>query len=86
MAASELVGFLVRGLVDNPDDVTVSSIEGESANILEVRVHPDDIELVKGNDGETLHHIKSLVSAAAGNTKAIVELLETDGTTSAEEE
>jgi len=85
MGAQELVGFLVRGLVDHPDDVTISTVEGDASSILEVRVHADDIELVKGDDGETLHHIKALVSAAAGNTKAIVELLEADGASGEEE-
>ena len=85
MPTEELVGFLVRGLIDHPDDVSISTVKGDAANILEVRVHGDDIELVKGNDGDTLHHIKALVSAAAGNTKAIVELLEADGSAEAEE-
>ena len=86
MGAEELVGFLVRGLVDNPDDVKISTVTGDAASILELRVHPDDIELVKGTSGETLHHIKSLVSAAAGDTKAIVELFEADATASGDEE
>ena len=76
MAAEDLVGFLVRGLVDSPDQVEVTTIEGKAANIVEVRVNPDDIELVEGDDGETLRHIRAVVSASAGRTKTLVELLE----------
>lgn len=85
MATEDLVGFLVRGLVDNPDDVTVSKVEGDAANILELRVNAEDIELVEGEDGETLEHIKALVSAASGKTKSIVELLEANDGSGEEE-
>ena len=76
MAAEDLVGFLVRGLVDNPDEVEVTTVEGNAANIVEVRVNADDMELVQGDEGETLRHIRAVVSASAGKTKTIVELLE----------
>ncbi|MCP4804684.1 MAG: KH domain-containing protein [Proteobacteria bacterium] len=85
MATEDLVGFLVRGLVDNPDDVTVSTVEGDAANILELRVNAEDVELVEGEDGETLEHIKALVSAASGKTKSIVELLEANDGSGEEE-
>ena len=77
MAAEELVAFLVRGLVDSPDDVVVSTLEeGEASLVIEVSVSADDAELVRGDEGETLRHIKAIVNAAAGKRKAIVELVE----------
>jgi predicted RNA-binding protein YlqC (UPF0109 family) len=85
MAAEDLVGFLVRGLVDSPDDVVVTTVQGDAANIVEVRVNRDDMELVQGDDGETLRHISAVVSASAGKTKTIVELLEGESGESSEE-
>jgi predicted RNA-binding protein YlqC (UPF0109 family) len=75
MAADDLVTFLVRGLVDNPDEVVVSTLEGDASLVLEVSVEADDVELVRGDDGETLRHIKALAAAASGKRKAIVELV-----------
>ena len=40
MELKELVAYVARALVDNPDDVRVSEIEGERTTILELRVHP----------------------------------------------
>lgn len=85
MATEDLVGFLVRGLVDNPDDVAVSTVKGDAVDILELRVNAEDIELVQGDDGETLEHIKALVSAASGKTKSVVELLEAGDGSGADE-
>mgnify|MGYP002633396556 CR=1 FL=1 len=86
MAAEELVAFLVRGLVDNPDDVSVSTVEeGDSSLVIEVSVTSDDAELVRGDDGETLRHIKAIVNASSGKRKAIVELVETAGNGDSEE-
>ena len=80
----ELVSYIVRGLVDNPDDVRVNKIEGDSTVILELSVNPEDRELVTGDDGETIEHIKAVLSAASGRRKAVLELVE-DASAGAEE-
>ncbi len=80
----ELVSYIVRGLVDNPDDVQVNKIEGDSTVILELSVNPEDRELVTGDDGETLEHLKAVISAASGRRKAVLELVE-DASAGAEE-
>lgn len=72
----ELVSYIVRGLVDNPDEVQVNKIEGDSTIILELSVNPDDRELVTGEDGETLSHLKAVLSAASGRRKAVLELVD----------
>ncbi len=79
-----LVTYIVRGLVDNPDDVRVNKIEGDSTVILELSVNPEDRELVTGEDGETIEHIKAVLSAASGRRKAVLELVE-DASAGAEE-
>lgn len=76
MAVEELVTFLVRGLVDNPDAVRVNRIDGDATIMLELTVDSDDVELVRGVGGETLQHVRAVVSAASGRRKAILELMD----------
>ncbi|MFZ5477276.1 MAG: KH domain-containing protein [Myxococcota bacterium] len=71
-----LVSHLVKGLVSRPDQVTVNTVEGEASVLLELTVAPEDIARVKGPDGETLRSIRTVISAAAGDRKAILELVE----------
>lgn len=62
----ELVSFLARGLVDNPDEVEVISHEPDDSRIdLELRVAQDDMGRVIGRQGRTIRAIRSVVKAAA---------------------
>ncbi|MFQ5809506.1 MAG: KH domain-containing protein [Armatimonadota bacterium] len=74
----ELVEYLVRQLVDDPDAVHVTPIEGERMILFEVRVAEDDMGKVIGKHGRTAHAIRTIVSAAAmkQNKKATVEILD----------
>ena len=72
----QLVSFVVQGLVDNPDDVEVSKVEGDATVMLELSVNEEDVELVTGDDGETLRHLRAVLAAASGRRKAILELVE----------
>jgi len=82
---TELVQFLVRGLVANPDAVSVRSEEGEASVIVELTVDPADLPRVKGPDGETLRAIRTVLSASAGRRRAVLELIE-PGSPSGEDE
>ena len=61
----ELVEFIARSLVDNPDDVQVSEVEGEGSVIIELRVAPDDMGKVIGKQGKIAKSIRTLTKAAA---------------------
>lgn len=62
----ELVSFLARSLVDNPDDVEVTSTETDDSRVdLELRVAQDDMGKVIGRQGRTIRAIRSVVKAAA---------------------
>ncbi|HZY66343.1 MAG: KH domain-containing protein [Actinomycetota bacterium] len=62
----ELVSFLARSLVDNPDDVEVTSTETDDSRVdLELRVAQDDMGRVIGRQGRTIRAIRSVVKAAA---------------------
>jgi predicted RNA-binding protein YlqC (UPF0109 family) len=56
--------YVVRSLVDNPDDVQVTEITGEKETSYRVSLHPDDVGLVIGKGGRTISAIRSLINAA----------------------
>ncbi len=71
------VEFLVKELVDNPDAVEVSEIEGDDSTTYEVRVAPDDLGKVIGKQGRIANAIRTLVKAVAmkDKRKVYVEIL-----------
>ena len=62
---SEALEHLVRGIVDNPDDVEVSSRNNRRGELLEVRVNPEDLGRVIGRNGRTAKALRSVMSALA---------------------
>lgn len=61
----ELVEFIAKALVDQPEAVQVSQVEGERSLILELRVAPDDMGKVIGKQGRIAKAIRTVVKAAA---------------------
>lgn len=61
----ELVEYIARALVDNPDAVQVSQVEGERSLILELRVAAEDMGKVIGKQGRIAKAIRTVVKAAA---------------------
>jgi len=61
----ELVEFIAKSLVDDPSQVYVSEIEGESSVILELRVGPDDMGRVIGKGGRTVNAVRTLIRILA---------------------
>lgn len=74
----DLLEYLAKSLVDNPDDVSIEVIEGERSVILQLKVHPDDIGKVIGKQGRIANALRTLVKAAATKQgkNAIVEILD----------
>lgn len=56
--------FVVRSLVDNPDDVQISQVAAEGQTTYRVGLHPADIGLVIGKGGHTIGAIRSLINSA----------------------
>ena len=73
----ELLTYIARNLVDNPDAVSVTEYPGESETVLELRVAPEDMGKVIGKQGRIAKAIRSVVKAAtARNEKPVfVEIL-----------
>ncbi len=71
------VEHLVRGIVDNPDDVTVDMVTGRRGRTLEVRVNPDDLGKVIGRSGRTAKALRT-VTTALGGRGVRVDVVDTD--------
>ena len=74
----EALEHLVKGIVDNPDDVQVASRDLRRGRVLEVRVHPDDLGKVIGRMGRTAKALRTVVSALGGSSVR-VDLVDVDG-------
>ncbi len=72
----ELVLYLARSLVEQPDEVKVEETEGPEAVILELSVAPDDMGKVIGKQGRIAKAIRSVVKAATpkGSKPVFVEI------------
>ncbi len=73
----EALEHLVKGIVDNPDDVNVKEKTHRRGTTLEVRVNPEDIGKVIGRNGRTAKALRTVVSALAGRSVR-VNLIDTD--------
>jgi uncharacterized protein len=75
----EVLEYIAKSLVDNPDDVSVTEVEDEDGEVvLELRVHPEDMGKVIGKRGRTAKAIRTMVKAAATRegSSATVEIVE----------
>lgn len=77
MMIDEALEHLVKGIVDNPEEVIISEKEGRRGTTVEVRVHPEDIGKVIGRNGRTAKALRTVVSALAGRSVR-VDLVEAD--------
>jgi len=69
---------LVKGIVDNPDDVVVVAKNSPRGEVLEVRVNPEDLGRVIGRSGRTAKALRTLVSALADGRRVRVDVIDTD--------
>jgi hypothetical protein len=74
----DLIEYIVRNLVEDPEAVRVREVAGEQTGIYEVQVAPADQGKVIGKQGRTIRSIRSLVTAAASRSgkRAVVEVLD----------
>jgi predicted RNA-binding protein YlqC (UPF0109 family) len=65
--------FVVRSLVDNPDDVQITEVPGAKETGYRIGLHPADVGLVIGKGGRTISALRSVINAAnkAGNHLAV---------------
>jgi predicted RNA-binding protein YlqC (UPF0109 family) len=66
---TELVEFLAKSLVDQPDEVNVRTHERGEQTVIELEVAPDDLGKVIGRQGRTARAIRILLTAASGRSR-----------------
>ncbi|MEX1361625.1 MAG: KH domain-containing protein [Nannocystaceae bacterium] len=78
VSLKDLVEYLAKALVDEPDEVEVSEIAGEQTVVLELRVAKSDLGKVIGKQGRTVKAMRSILSAASSKVRkrADLEILE----------
>jgi predicted RNA-binding protein YlqC (UPF0109 family) len=74
----ELLELIAKALVDQPDDVMVTEIEGEQTTVLELRVAQEDLGKVIGKQGRTARSIRTILAAAGMKLRkrVVLEILE----------
>jgi hypothetical protein len=74
----DLITNIAKFLVDHPDEVEVSQMEGEKTTVIELRVNHNDLGKVIGKQGKTARAMRTILSAASTKMgkKALLEILE----------
>ncbi|MDI6736558.1 MAG: KH domain-containing protein [bacterium] len=74
----ELVEYIVKALVDKPEDVRVNEVKSEKTVILELKVDQQDIGKVIGKQGRIIKAIRVVINAAAAKsmTRVVLEILD----------
>ena len=78
MEMKELIRYIARALVDNPEAVEVSEVEGEQTSVLELKVAKEDLGKVIGKQGRTARAMRTILSAASTKIRkrAVLEIIE----------
>lgn len=73
---AQALEHLVRGVVDNPDDVRVRSRRTRRGDLLEIRVNPDDLGRVIGRNGRTARALRKVINALSTRGSVRVDVIE----------
>lgn len=75
---TELIDYIARCLVDEPDQVRVEAVDDDRAVVLELTVAPDDLGKVIGKDGRTARAMRTLLAATSARQRrrALLDILE----------
>ncbi len=74
----ELVEFVAKSLVDYPEKVKVTEIEGEKTSVIELMVAKEDLGKIIGKQGKTARALRTILAAASNkvNKRAVLEIIE----------
>jgi predicted RNA-binding protein YlqC (UPF0109 family) len=80
-AMHEFLDYVLRQLIDFPEEMVLVKIEGNRKTTFKLRLRQSDVGKVIGKHGHTIIAIRNLLSAAAGRQgeKAFLEIVEEDG-------
>jgi len=73
-----LIEYMAKALVDSPDDVHVSEVEGENTSVIELKVAKDDLGKIIGKQGRTARAMRTILSAASTKIRkrSVLEIIE----------
>jgi len=76
----DLIEYIVKAIVDKPDEVDVREVTGDKVVVVEVRVPSDDVGKVIGRDGRIANALRVIAKAAAikDGLRASVEIIPSD--------
>ena len=74
----ELIKYIAQALVDHPEQVAVSEVEGEQTSVIELKVAKDDLGKIIGKQGRTARAIRTILGAASAKIKkrSVLEIME----------
>ncbi len=74
----ELIEYIAKLLVDNPEEVSVTELEGEQTSVIELKVAKEDLGKVIGKQGRTARAMRTILGAASMKLKmrSVLEILE----------
>jgi len=74
----ELIHYIAQALVDHPDQVAVSEVEGNQTSVLELKVAKEDLGKVIGKQGRTARAMRTILGAASAKIKkrSVLEIIE----------
>jgi predicted RNA-binding protein YlqC (UPF0109 family) len=74
----ELIEYIAKSLVDDPDQVAVNEIEGNQTSVLELKVAKEDLGKVIGKQGRTARAMRTILSSASAKLKKkiVLEIIE----------
>lgn len=78
MQMKELITYIAQALVDNPEDVVVTEVEGAQTSVIELRVAKEDLGKVIGKQGRTARAMRTILSAASTKLRkrSVLEIIE----------
>jgi hypothetical protein len=78
MEMKELIEYIAKVLVDNPEEVSVTELEGKQTSVIELRVAKEDLGKVIGKQGRTARAMRTILGAASTKIKkrSVLEILE----------
>ena len=78
MEMKELIEYIAKVLVDNPEEVSVTELEGRQTSVIELRVAKEDLGKVIGKQGRTARAMRTILGAASTKMRkrSVLEILE----------
>ena len=77
-AMKDLISYIAQALVDHPEEVSVTEVEGNQTSVLELKVAKEDLGKVIGKQGRTARSMRTILSAASAKIKkrTVLEIIE----------